>query len=642
MSLELIEQITLNLEGLNNTPQLTMKSGNNFSNIILVTLEKNSQPIQLEGLKARYCFLRADGTQNLSDALIEEDKIKIILSEKDLETSGTASCELILSENETIVFTSSFNIKVLPNILDEKKVISSDDYSSIITIINKADEVVSDLSLLEQQISENENSRVSNENLRIENENTRQQNELNRQNSFSQITTKANQSIEEIKTQIQNSKEQGDYAKEQGDYAKQQADKISQNDYSDIIDDLKSYIGYTDDDIYGVEVDMKNKKFTRLAGAQNLTEGADFNKINAYNRRRCIINDSGSVVAYYGSSGYVEDGSKGQVMVEQPKFYYKVVPLELEPIANGKGYHLRKARYYICDTPKYGFKLHPAFIQNGVEKEKIYLSAYEGSIFDTSAGAYLLKDEQVADFNTDKLCSIAKAKPCSGTSQKLTRANSRKLSNNRGNGWGISTIQSISATQLLFLIEYASFNTQQKIGAGVTTQVDHYIENQSELTGYSNSLGNASGSVTSPNNYNIVTYRGEENFWGNIFCWVDGINIYNYNKGYVYISDHDFNDDVSEEPYKDIGISISSNGYISSFGYNKDFDWVFIGTETKGDSILPVGDQVYCEKNIESWSVLRFGGYWGYKEFSGAFNFLLNFKSTSTGKFMGARLVYIP
>ena len=28
--------------------------------------------------------------------------------------------------------------------------------------------------------------------------------------------------------------------------------------------------------------------------------------------------------------GYIEDGSNGQVMVEQPKFYYKVVPLKME------------------------------------------------------------------------------------------------------------------------------------------------------------------------------------------------------------------------------------------------------------------------------------------------------------------------
>ena len=39
------------------------------------------------------------------------------------------------------------------------------------------------------------------------------------------------------------------------------------------ISDLRSFVGYTDSDIYGVEVDFKNKKFTRLAGAVGMTAG---------------------------------------------------------------------------------------------------------------------------------------------------------------------------------------------------------------------------------------------------------------------------------------------------------------------------------------------------------------------------------
>ena len=34
------------------------------------------------------------------------------------------------------------------------------------------------------------------------------------------------------------------------------------------IDDVKSFVGYESSDVYGVEVDFVNKKFTRLAGAE--------------------------------------------------------------------------------------------------------------------------------------------------------------------------------------------------------------------------------------------------------------------------------------------------------------------------------------------------------------------------------------
>ena len=67
------------------------------------------------------------------------------------------------------------------------------------------------------------------------------------------------------------------------------------------IADLKGFVGYTDDDIYGVEVDFKNKKFTRLAGAANLTPGTAFDGIGAFGgRKRCILADDGNLLAYYG------------------------------------------------------------------------------------------------------------------------------------------------------------------------------------------------------------------------------------------------------------------------------------------------------------------------------------------------------
>ena len=64
------------------------------------------------------------------------------------------------------------------------------------------------------------------------------------------------------------------------------------------------------------------------------------------------------------------------VMVEQPKFYYRVEPLALDLSGEGAGYGLKKARYYICDKPHEGFRVHPAFVENGVEREDL-----SGSLF---------------------------------------------------------------------------------------------------------------------------------------------------------------------------------------------------------------------------------------------------------------------
>ena len=411
------------------------------------------------------------------------------------------------------------------------------------------------------------------------------------------------------------------------------------------ISDLQAFVGYTDKDIYGVEVDFKNKKFTRLAGAVSMTPGAAFDAVKAFGgRKRCNVANDGTVNAYYGEAGYSETGSNGQVMVEQPKFYYKVVPLELEKVEGGKGFHMRKVRYYVSDTKKAGFKLHPAFIQNGVEKNFIYLSAYEGSTYDTSASVYNTTDAQTVDWTNDLLASIAGAKPTSGLTQGgATRNGFRTIAAKRGAGWSQQTVQAATATELLFLVEYASFNMQSKIGVGVTNKADDGTTSMTEITGYTANLGNATGSVNNPDGWNIVTYRGEENFFGNIWKWIDGINIYNYGVGSVHIADHGFADNTDADPYQDAGITIcGANGYVSAFGYSEDFDWLFIASECSGDSALPVGDYFYQVKANESWTVAALGGSWYHGAGAGGFHWGVNGGSGVRYRTFGGRLLYVP
>jgi hypothetical protein len=316
----------------------------------------------------------------------------------------------------------------------------------------------------------------------------------------------------------------------------------------------------------------------------------------------------------------------------------------------GKGFKLRKARYYISMTKKAGFKVHPAFVQNGVEREKIYLSAYEGSLFDKTASAYILDDAPVADFTAttgDLLSSIANAKPISGVIQTLTRRNCGILAENRGNGWYQQYAATIACSQLLSTIEYASMNTQSKIGAGVTNKTDDGATNMSELTGATTNLGNASGSVTNTNGYNVVSYRGEENLWGNIWKFTDGMNIYcDASQGIhsLYIADNAFAESKNTDNYKDAGITLATKeGYVSAMAYNEDFDWLFVPAETLGDSALPVGDYFY--QNVSSstgYRVALLGGSWSYGSNAGAFDWHVAAAPSYCGALFGGRLVYVP
>ena len=415
------------------------------------------------------------------------------------------------------------------------------------------------------------------------------------------------------------------------------------------IEKLKSIIGFTDSDIIGLHADFENNVFTRLGAAVGKKAGADFDTFSMYGgRKRCNVLDDGTITAYYGDNNFTEDGSNGQVMVYQPKFYYKVVPTKLDPQTNGYGYHLRSANYYISSVPKHGFKLHPAFYnEDGDPVDYILLSAYEGSIFDTSANAYLQNDEQIADFSADKLSSIAGVKPCSGKSQNLTRVNAELLAKNRGKGWHGETIKTASVNQMLMIIEFAAFDMQNAIGKGVVSISGASGENCAINTGSTSTLGNITGNMNGTEGKSPISYRGEENPWGNIWNFVYGIAAYIDKNGKLngYIcGDYNFSEEISSENYKNIGFSLADKSdFTSAFGYSFECDWLFLASETDGNSSFPVGD--YFWRNsvwLDTWCNCQFGGGWNYNSQAGEFFWALHNGINIKGQNTGSRLIYVP
>ena len=430
--------------------------------------------------------------------------------------------------------------------------------------------------------------------------------------------------------------------------------------------DIRAYLGITADDIVGIQVDYKNKTFKRLAGAVNLTKGSDFDKFTMFGgRKRCNVADDGSIVAWYGDADYKEDGSMGQVMVYQPKFYYLVCPVEYDHIDTGIGYHLRKANYYVSEKPRAGFRLHPAFYDaSGNEIDYFLTSAYEGSIYDASASAYLLNDEQVMNTGEDKFSSIAGARPASGSSQNLTRPNIEAMAQNRGTNWHGDLIKQVSAEQMLMIIEMGMMNLQTAIAQGIVslpwTTGSDTTSSYAAATGSTASLGNGTGRAEKTTTYEggaakeytvdgktSVCWRGKENFWGNIWKFVYGINIWGNGKmggGQPYIcSDFSFAESKNSGNYEPAGFTVTNaNGYISAMGYSTACDWLFIASECLGNSSLPVGDYTYITVNLNGYRIARLGGRWDSGSNAGGFCWDLGNGVGSRSRNLGGRLVYIP
>lgn len=429
--------------------------------------------------------------------------------------------------------------------------------------------------------------------------------------------------------------------------------------------DLRAYLGLYDSDVVGVQVDYKNKTYKRLGAASGLNGGSDFDQFPMFGgRKRCNVANDGTINAWYGDSTYKEDGSNGQVMVYQPAFWYLVAPVEYEKQSTGVGYHLRKANYYVSGKARAGFRLHPAFYDaNGNEVDHIFFSAFRGSIYDTSAKSYIKDDAQVCDAGTDLFCSISGVKPASGYNQNLTRTSIEQMAQNRGAGWHGDTIKATSANQLLMLIEYAG-NLQTAIERGVvdipwTGLASDDTSSYAVNTGGTSALGNATGHADSStqqingqtltnttNGKRSISYRGMEDPWGNMWDFVYGLNFY-YESGKPFLGyvckDFNFAESKQTDNYESIGFTLpSENGYISAMGYSTKFDWLFLPSEVKGDSALPIGDYYYQNNTWNGYRIALLGGHWRYGVNAGGFYWSVHDGVGIRSRNFGGRLVYVP
>ena len=412
----------------------------------------------------------------------------------------------------------------------------------------------------------------------------------------------------------------------------------------------------------GLQVDYKNKTCIRTQEAKNYNQGSDFNKYDMYGgRMKCNIADNGAITAFYGDNNYTEDGSNGQVMIYQPKFYYSRVIIDSKDAGVGK--IVQKEVYILSDKPETGFKLHPIFIaKNGDELDYVLLGAYEGSAYSVSGSTYDETDSANVNFVTDKLSSIANVKPISGVNKSFTPANAEQMARNRGTGWHVTNLAAISATQMLAMVEFGSLNSQECVELGVSNITNNTSANCSSYTGSTAALGNGTGHADSTVNetagvfntyttdgYRAICYRGMENVWGNIWKVIAGVNVVgngNQMGGMPYICKN-FNYSPTENTadYEALGFYLPSPyDWISAMGYgDSKYDWVIMPAECIGaNSHAPVGDNLWTIPTMNGVNMLSVGGQWYADRNNGMFYYAADQAANTAARSISARLMFIP
>lgn len=429
--------------------------------------------------------------------------------------------------------------------------------------------------------------------------------------------------------------------------------EINLSKLNDTVIDLQVQMGTLGEGIIGIEVDLENNTFKRIGENENWSAGDDYtNNSEIYGKRtRVNVMDSGDiVVAKWGDEAYTETGAltkavvgnngvtypvgtKVQSMVMQPLYYYKRIPLKIvKQTGDSIGYHLIKWIDLISPVYREGFKIHPAFKRGDKAGSHYFIGENIGcvekdSVYDTTDSVAVTS---VSYDDGQAFSSIANAKPASGTTKKgnknLTRSTVRKLCTNRNPSYIQLDITIASSEQMLFLIEYATFNIQSlpEFGDGITNMPYVSDVNDSVPSPVNTLLGNKSGKIpvkyTHSNgteySLDVPVYRGVKNPFGNIWVFVDGFMRSNTSKTNEAMwqdcrggSDKMFTDDISD--YIHCGFSCArTEGYVKAFGYSENCDFMYMTSLTGGDSNKPVGDYYWVNMSSNNYIALLGAGWY--------------------------------
>lgn len=306
-----------------------------------------------------------------------------------------------------------------------------------------------------------------------------------------------------------------------------------------------------------------------------------WNGMEEYN----VINNAVS----YKKGGTGFSRSANDTVVYIPEFYYKIV----QDSSNSKMY------YYISDSQMTGFTKHPG------------------------SGRYVGKYHTIPGYYS---------KSGSQPLINMTRATARTQSKAKGSNWSQYDFATYSAIVLLYLVEFADWNSQRKIGRGCGS--GSKVNN-----GGCDSMNYHTGtSASSRTTAGPVQYRNIEGLWSNVFDWVDGINM-NSRSVYICTTPANFADDTTTN-YTATGITLSrSNGFIKAMGYSSAAPWAMIPSANGGSETTYVPD---FTSSSTGWRVLYVGG--GYDSYAsyGLMFFGADDASSNSGDVIGARLLFIP
>lgn len=299
--------------------------------------------------------------------------------------------------------------------------------------------------------------------------------------------------------------------------------------------------------------------------------------------------ENGVVTCARGDSNFSR--TTKDTMVYIPEYYFHVV----DDAENSKRY------FYISNQPCAGFSRHPG------------------------SGKY------VARYNTgESHVSRSGLMPLGG----LTRDEFRQAAIAKGGKWSLCDYVTWCAVWLLYIVEYANWDSQTAIGPG------NVASGEKKSTGGTDAMTYHTGKAYNDEDTDgdgwgcaQVQYRHIEDPWGNCYEFLDGANFFD-RELYICLDHTKFADDTAEGYTATSLVMPSNNGFISKIGYSAENEYLFVPIETAGDDMSYIPDRAYSNAG---WRVLRVSGNYNNDTNYGLFYFNATTTSSTSNVNNGAR-----
>lgn len=403
--------------------------------------------------------------------------------------------------------------------------------------------------------------------------------------------------------------------------------------------------------------------------------------------RLCNIKD-GEVVFYEGEEGFSENGEAGDVFVEIPKFYVRrVLDENYETIS-------------ISDICHFGFELDEAFVkENGEEAEKIYVAAYLTAMDENVQGVSMAETSPVIcsakdarelalrkgyeelDYHAlsalQKLfmvetglrnsqylylgaCGYTMASENDGTPNYAVAREDREKTNcivvdkrynfKQGNSIIVFDANKYELTGETVYHDVRRVNTvidnndgtqsvyisgeQTDVISGRTAIAHVALENGTtrRVAGHTGAESTERGTVA-------LKYRNIENFWGNVFVYIDGVTINGQNvtvkkrTGETVALSYTLPERVSHD---------LRDNMVRAVGYDSNHPQIMLPSIVgNGATISTYYGDAFIGSDENDETVLHYGGGWSSQACAGLFNFVASASFDETHTNTSGRMMLV-